>query len=137
MKKEFFPGVLLLMLLLTSLVACNSAEGANWQEVAGLKGIAKTFIDRDSIRKSQGNIAGAWAKISFSEPVQIEDQQLVEEINYYEFKCGTSQYRVLESTYSYKSGKTERIASGGMKSWKNINKESTRAIYEHLCKGRR
>ena len=115
------------------LLLSSGAEGANWLKVGEVKGRTILYVDPDTVNRT-GEMIGAKTREVQVEPVGVGDEDLVEVTGYTEFRCGRNQFRPMETTYLYKSGKTERIASEGMRTWKTINRESTRILYDYLCK---
>lgn len=122
--------------LVTIFLFCCIAEGAKWYKVGETKEGAQTFVETNSIKRIGGNIVKAWTRELPSKPQAVGDEKLIEITSYNEFKCGHNQFRPSEVVYSYQSGKTERITSAGMKSWKTIARESIKIMYEYLCNER-
>ncbi|MGD0886880.1 MAG: surface-adhesin E family protein [Thermodesulfovibrionales bacterium] len=136
MRRGSRVEVYMVGILVTFFVFCFNVEGTNWNKVGEAKGETQTFVDTDSIRR-EGNMVGAWARELPAIPQIVGDEKLVEVTSHNEFRCAHNQFRRTEVIYSYQSGKTERLASEGMKSWQTIIREPTRIMYEYLCKQRR
>jgi hypothetical protein len=129
--------VFMVGILVTILVFCFNVEGANWYKVGEAKEGTQTFVDTESVRRTEGNMVHAWARELPAVPQIVGDEKLIEVTSHNEFRCGHNQFRRTEVIYSYQGGKTERITSEGIKSWKTINREPTKIIYEYLCKQKR
>jgi len=120
--------------LLAFLLASSGTEGAAWLRVSEGKGTSVMYIDPGSVKKIDADTVSARTREVPLEPVKIGDETLIEITSYTEFRCAKNQFRTAETTYSYKSGKTERITAEGMRTWKAVSKASTKDVHDYLCK---